>query len=163
MTITTTNSIKTVKANASAFIIPNSACVVSKFLNPERMIVEAKSICEANGMQFNESDKMIQVWIHSEDLSTENLQCHGGTFKEGGIRFHIDCSYTYIPESFFRGHKEMDVISLKIPCMTAILNTEDDNWESIHMILDLNLTLQQQGYRYSNHGNFEDTLLKVTC
>lgn len=157
-----TSTMKIIEANASAFIIPNHASLASEFCDPDSMKRRAQEICDLNNMPYDpESDHLIQIWIHSDkDLDTDNLEDHGGTVMIDGEPIGFYCSCGMIPETFFKGHREGDVIDIKL-----LANNEKSRRMLVNMkpmILHLHLTLQQQGYRYHHLGEFQDALRLVT-
>lgn len=157
MKITSNEIIKEVvhiSAKASAFIVPNPACPIKKCMDRKGLISRMKDICDLNGVAFNENDRLIEMWFHSEELNTENLIDHGGSIEdsEGNVK-RIYVQGIYIPESIIRNCKEGDTITYKM--RGSIGNPKED------LILELELTLQQKGYRYSRYGNFEKVLASL--
>lgn len=153
-----------IKANAKAFIIPNHAGLVSTFITPDNILEGAIKFCELNGTVFNpDVDQIVQLWIHSDDLSTENLADHGGKYiAESGTEYSIGISSSgrHIPSNILCGHVEGDVITVKIPCWARCIDDVHGK-NSFDIVIELSLTLQQRGYRYGSFGNFEEVLQKV--
>lgn len=153
---------KVVKCNVSAFIVPNRASLASSYLiRPEERVKAFEDLANDNSMLYNsEKDHLVQLWLHSKDLNTENLVDHGGSVEdENGTKYRINLpsKFGFLPESFFDGKVEGDSIHIKTPA-TAHVPGES---KEIDIVLDMNLTLKQQGYRYSRFGNFEEVLKEV--
>lgn len=140
-----------VSAKASAFIVPNPACPIKRCLDQSGLIRRMQDICDLNGVEFNEDDRLIEMWFHSKELNTDNLIDHGGFLEDsdGNVR-HIYVQGVYMPESIIKDCKEGDVITYK---MRGFISDPREE-----LILELELTLQQKEYRYSRFGNIEEVL-----
>ena len=146
-----------VKASGKVFIIPNSAPLASELMvKPKEAYEDAKKMLAASGIEQRYKDDaiLVEVWIVSEDLNTENLNCHNGRYVgEDGKRHIIDGVGPYIPYEIFEGKREGDVVDVVYPSTMSRMDGVE---------LNLQLTLAQKEYRYRNFGDFEDVLRKVT-
>jgi hypothetical protein len=149
------NNEKVVKGDI--FIIPNVAEKFSSFSSTDWMRERSERLI---GIEPKDEDKMLQVWITSEQC--DNWQSNfAGCQKEIGLLKETDeiewedkkgrearlLGYfpSYIPASVFAGKKEGDEINFHCP--------EYD--------VDIILTCRQKNYRYASFGNFEDVLRHV--
>lgn len=148
-----------INANAEMFIIPNSAGRVTEFISKERAIREAQSICSSVGKDFDENDPLVQVWICSDDLDTENLCRHGATVEIEGEDYFLEYPEIseYIPLSIIKDLKEGETATFGYTNI-ATINNNDKN---IKVDLMLNVKANQLDYRYSRFGTFESVLSKV--
>lgn len=146
-----------IKFDAKIFVIPNSAGKVSDFFDPEQVIRNATEVCEANGITFDpENDYLIETWYHSKQLGCDNIPDHNIYFEdEEGNKWILgsNCG-RYLPAKLFEGHKEGDTITIKLPMWL----TKNYSENSEDVIAEINLTLQQQGYRYQRFGDFEEVV-----
>ena len=149
----TTTEMRSINATGDIFIIPNHGGAVSGYWleSTRREIIE---IAKLNGLEdFNETCNAFEVWISSDDLSTENLNCHGGRF--GNDR--IECRCSLLPAVLFENVKEGDSIEINLPA--AICSRDEHEPEDI--IVKITLTAKQLEYRYRSFGRFEEVFQKV--
>ncbi len=159
-------SIGTIKANAEIFIIPNSAAKISSyfevFQNKYRDL--AIKLCNDNDVEFNEeTDYMVETWICSDELRTENLQNHGCIIRIDGKKYYLDGGRIKrdIPSTILKNLKEGESIVIKFNDI-QIEDYDSDDERKYNINLELNITAAQTKYRYKRFGNFEDTL-KYVC
>ena len=132
------------------FIVPN-ACGTSKdfFMDSQKKM--AQDFFELNGKEFDEKEKLIQVWIHNERC--DNMIDH--YFQVPGTNLSGQC-FGYIPESFLKDIKEGDVKELIIPG-----HTYDESGKHAAARFKMKIKFQQKGYRYERFGNFEDVVASL--
>lgn len=138
------------EANAEMFIIPNPPTRIHEFLVSNDTIQDfATDLLKNAGMKpADQNTIMVEVWICSDDLGTENLRCHGGSYiNEDGAEERINIPDGNCPADLLLGKKEGDVVDLTF------------HMDDIKVIL--HTKLNQTGYRYKNHGRFEDCFVKV--
>ena len=148
-------------ANLEAFIVPNSVNLFKDFYFKERIEAKYKKLLELSGATTCNLDDqyMIQMWyVSEEDLGSDNLVDHGFRFDAGNKKYFGGMgSLSYIPYCFLEGKKEGDVINVSFPirCSISCNNTQEniEDW-----VLEAEITLKQQGYRYRRFGKFEDVL-----
>lgn len=145
-----------VNADADIFIIPNKGCKLDDYFESFREDLKKyyEDLCEANNTMFFENDKLVQVWITSKDLETDNLFCHAAWIDNYVIRLdhHEDVPMKLIHI------KEGESTTLVFNGCATNLN---DNTDKKEVKLVLNVTANQLGYRYRNSGKFEDIMAKV--
>lgn len=158
----TTNMIVngTINATLEAFIIPNSANLVTDWMIPsqqERMAEKAKKISAVAGCGFDAtSDKLVQLWFVG--MGSENLVDHATMAEdENGNEYVLCADIERLPEAVFRGHKEGDVIEVPLP---ATCKGKSGN---IEVVINAKIKLNQRDYRYRRFGNFEEVLAQVTA
>lgn len=152
------NTIKTIKANADLFIIPNAIVdTTDKFYDAphyRKLRETGPGMSMLNGLNPMDPDssKLVQVWITSkEDLHTENLGDHCFHVDDQIIAGH-DGKYSagYLPLSMLKGHHEGDHINIKM------------DYSNHGIMLELDCRLAQTEYRYRNFGTFEDCLSRIS-
>lgn len=141
------------EANAEMFIIPNSPGRIYEFIESFQPGIQkfASELLENAGMKpADENTLLVQVWITSDDLETDNLRSHSGKFiTERGDKQIISIPDGNCPAELLEGKKEGDVVDL-------IFHMDD-----IKVIL--HTTLNQTSYRYKNYGRFEECFNKVAA
>ena len=164
-----------VDATAEFFIIPNRACKLDdKTESGNARICRVNEFLDMNSFDRYDptNDKVIQIWIVSEDdLDSNNIGDHGFyvTVPGIGIRFDkVGVSNThfitkYIPEKCIRGMTEGESKIFKYRFKEDRVNTEGGSEVCVIVNLTLTLTANQQGYRYKSFGKFEDVLYHVSC
>lgn len=157
--------------SAIVFVVPNAAPKIGNIIFGKDETLElAKTICELNGLNFDiEKDHLVQVWIVSNEeccgeknLHTENWYDHGGHIEIDGKRYLCNAKERcYLPSPLFVGHKEGDMINVKLP---VNLYGEDDV-DPQDAVIEVELKLDQTHCRYRRFGTFEVVLeaLGVTC
>lgn len=159
------DGVPTIKANGRIFVIPNHAGSINSLKyhcqdSKNEKIKKLTDLCELNDRDIDDliNEPLIQLWIVSDDLKTNNLEDHGFRFNIGNEEFF---GYAYgighLPKSFFDGKKEGDILSLKYKGWYVAKNDGNHN----DMLLELNLELCQHEYRYKNFGQFEEVISKV--
>lgn len=147
------NGEKVVRFNADVFIIPNGLHRVCEYLSDSVKKSKAElatRVCELNGLEeFDiEHDRLIQLWFTSKELGSDNICRHGfGIIEDGKEDFMTPYDMEELPVKIFEGKSEGDTISIKVP--------DGD------IILDMNVTLNQQDYRYKNFGTFDQCIEKL--
>lgn len=94
---------------------------------------------------------MVETWIKSDDLKTENMADHGFEVETDGERRFFSIPYRHLPVKLFSSAKEGDTVHVTIP----IVNRET---KYVDVLLHLALHIRQLQYRYSNFGPFEKLL-----
>ena len=126
---------------------------------------ETKAILDANGLEMDEDERLIQVWMTSEDLHSENLCDHGFHIEVGGRKWTAfpGAIPTMLPAKFFQGHKEGEIIKIKFPKTVLETNADwgDEDSFEIESSLILRLELAQTRFRYRSFGTFEECLRRV--
>ena len=164
-----TNELKnigTIKANAEIFIIPNSAAKISGYFEifREKYRNLANKICKDNNLEFNENkDYMVETWICSDDLRTENLADHGCKIMVDGKKYYLENGAIKrdIPSTVLYNLKEGESITLIFNDI-KIVDYDSDDYDEYLINLELNITASQTKYRYARFGKFED-VLKYVC
>ena len=167
-TIKTLETLENIVINGDIFIIPNRACKIDDYYEDfrEKFLKEAIEICEINGFEFNkDEDHIIETWYLSNELGCDNIPDHDLYIVYDNKEYQIisTCG-RQIPENFFRGHKEGDVVSVKLPCIIreSHLPHHKGNVDGdIETVVEFRLKLNQGDYRYRRFGEFEDVLRKV--
>lgn len=149
-----------INGNLEAFIIPNKATAAEDWLIPsqrEKMMARGKEIAELSGKEFDAAtDKLVQLWFVG--MGSENLVDHGAMVEdEAGNKYVLTARIEHLPVSLFAGHKEGETIELRLPA------TCRRQGESIDVILNVNVKLNQHDYRYRRFGAFEDVLQSVVA
>lgn len=144
------------EVNGDVFIIPNGMGTVNDFISGKefhRRVLDAIQFA-SNGTHIDDKSLLVETWIVSKELGTDNLSDHGGKYigEDGEIHGtgHLD---RYIPFDLLNGHKEGDVVDITIPRGTYDFNEGFD--------IVLHLRLAQKEYRYSRFGSFEDVLKRL--
>jgi hypothetical protein len=158
---------KIINANAEAFIVPNAAGRLNLQYSFARKHLETAKI---NGISEKEAveEKYVELWFSSDELHSENIGDHGCSFDEDGRRYYIRYIRTLIPVSLLKGHKEGEIIPIKLAgsCeMSRDINKDvhDKEYknEDLDVELQLNVKLNQLDYRYRRFGTFEQCLQYV--
>ncbi len=142
------NGSKLLNMKASAFIIPNSLAMIKDYIEPmqEKKLKCMEELCNLNGTTFDpESDKIVEMWFHSEDVECDNLHCHGFSVEEldGSVRV-VSPAVNHIPVKLVKERKEGDTFTFKV---------QDED-----LLICMELTLDQTHYRYRQFGPFEECL-----
>lgn len=157
------NNVKTIKASGNCFIIPNKAVRVDDpcWIRPDESKATIQRIFELNNMEFDPDCKMVEVWVTSSDLNTDNLSCHAGEIIEetDGKKYIIGADIYYIPSTFLERRKEGSVIKFFIDGWMR----EDNSTEAEDIILELDLKLDQLNSRYCRCGEFQNAFKLVTA
>lgn len=154
------STVTIIRANAEAFIVPNLASTVGGWSLEEEKTRRMCWLCELNGRQFDvANDKLVELWIHSEDLNSRNLTDHGGYFFEGS-RSTVYVTERFVPHSMLLGHKEGDTINIVLPGI-VVRKSSGDTDDADEAIINLTVTLKQLGYRYETFGKFEEALAAI--
>jgi hypothetical protein len=148
-------AIKTIKAideEAMIFVVPNEGYKVSDMYESARRDWDV--FCDLNGYRhLQDDDVMIQVWITSTDHEvSENFYDHGfNVLDEKGNILHLYSRHMgHIPYYMISELKEGESKTLRFPI------SSDDRFSDNHdIILNLKLTANQKGYRYSGWSTFE--------
>ena len=148
---------------ANAFIIPNGAREVSEFISLDKANGTYRYLQEfakLNNTEICDSDKVVQVWFHSNEVDSDNVVDHGFkvTLNDGtqtGIR---PSNLQWIPAKMLEGIKEGDSMMLVSPAFTNYNRTRQSK---IDVILHISMICQQKGYRYARFGNFEEVVKSV--
>ena len=128
------------------FIIPNSICEISDhFLSSFRE--ECKLISNINNIS-EEDPKMVEVWITSDKLFSDNLADHGFIYNDEPYSAY--CSK--FPVEVFKNKSEGDCVELLIPVKPRNFDTEQQ------LVIKIKLKLNQSEYRYRSFGKFEEVL-----
>lgn len=145
-----------VTADAEIFIIPNRAGKIQDFLefSRKRILDKAVELCEDNGHKFDqENDYMVEVWMHSNDLNSDNMNCHGSYFTFEGKEYAIGSLPSYIPKQLI-SIKEKESTTLRYNNLKC--RDYDGNKGEVDLVL--NLRANQLDYRYCRFGAFEEVL-----
>ena len=154
------SSIKRVAVNASVFIIPNGAPLVSAYIiNQDNIEKNMKKLCELNGETFDpEKDHVVECWFHSKELNCDNMCDHFFRLTIDGKEYHTRLQFfRMFPETLLRGCTEGSTKEFIYPLI--LLNEEDETKLDCELVM--NVTFDQTHYRYRHTGNFEDTLAMV--
>ena len=145
-----------IEANVDCFIIPNTP---SRFLEgfqyenaaPDYINLRddnVKRIAAMNDVILDKGEKLIQVWLTSEDdLGSTNLDDHGfKALNDDGeiVNLHFRCNV--LPSVLLNGKTEGDVFDLNIKCFDKEKNEYD---------LLMHIRCCQTEYRYKRFGTFE--------
>lgn len=148
-----------ITADAEIFIIPNRAARINDFLefSRERILTKAEKLSQDNGKIFDrENDYMVEVWMHSKDLESDNMNSHGSFFNYEGKEYVIGSLSTYIPRPLIE-MKEKEITTLRY----NDLKCRDDDGNKFDVDLVLNMRANQLDYRYGRSGSFEEVLEHV--
>lgn len=141
-----------VSVDADVFIIPNKFKIMSDkttyLRNYFKKVTKLNSIPTVN--------KVIEVWFITpwcDDLSLGfDLEINGRNY------FIASAELTEVPYEIFIDCKEGDVIRYLAPMKATDTNTGKDE----NIILEINATCKQKGYRYGSLGTFEEVLHNTT-
>ncbi len=159
-------NIKTLAINAGAFVIPNDARILSDFnslnaANGTRTYL--LELAKLNNIELVESDKIVQLWIHSKD--SDNINDHGFCAVMDGREIYVRAhKIQWVPAKMLDGINEGDSIKLISPATGYAerkafkLNKDSDKFD---IILEVSMICQQQGYRYARFGKFEEVVKNV--
>ncbi len=151
------------RIQAGAFVIPNGSAVANNFIVPsfrERIIKQMRSICDQFGMDFDpDKDRLIQMWFHSDELGSDNLEARG--FKYNGNHYYF--RYAFLPYKILKDIKEGDKLTIKFYSEYAgtyyadndLITNESDIW------ITMDVKFEQLPYRYRNKGRFEEAVKYV--
>ena len=153
------DGVKEVCATGDIFIIPNSIVTCESFFPYAQPKVKEwlnglytmNNIMDTDGI---EKEMMVETWIKSDDLKTENMADHGFEVEIDGERRFFSIPYRHLPVKLFSSAKEGDTVHVTIP----IVNRET---KYVDILLHLTLHIRQLQYRYSNFGPFEGLLDKL--
>lgn len=139
------------EVNGDISIIPRSFCTIDELLLfKEETRSDMTAITSASGMGVESPMVTMQSCIVSDDLSTDNLADHGGTFiRENGTTGYLRRFPTLFPAQLFAGKKEGDVIDVIIP--KGMLDGNDS------FDIKLHLRLAQTKHKYRWSGSFEES------
>lgn len=141
-----------------AFVIPNSSGLVSNFIVNSlatRTKAQMEEICAQFDMDFDpEKDRIIQMWFHSDELGSDNLECHGFDYGEDSYDFR----YGYLPYKILKDVKEGDTLTIEFNCY-KIEDGDFRNGRKIQLTMDVKF--EQLPYRYRNKGRFEEAVKYV--
>lgn len=160
---------KVLSFNAKGFVIPNHADKLrwfeeNSYHSPTYQYL--LQFASMNNIELNGDDDIIQVWLLSEEISCNNIQDHRFQAKLGETPVVINAyNAQYIPLKLLAGMKEGDSKIITIPAKAypnklAAIKHDKEFVETI--FLKMNITFQQQGFRYAEFGNFED-VIKLVC
>lgn len=148
--------------NASCFIVPNNPGRVREFMNAETRKEFLTELARLNGWgEITDETALVQLWFHDKEvLKTDNLVDHGGSVKYNGERCHvyIDSTFSFLPISIFDGKVEGDKIHIDLPTELMYRHDVDAEYDKIPVILHMDVSLKQLGYRYSNYGKFDQLM-----
>lgn len=156
--LTNVNGTQTLEATAELFIVPNALYSISDTSDydtfAEKKLKLMNSISEASGLEAEDDPLMMQVWIVSEDLHTENLVDHYGYyFDSNGVKQPIGNLPAQLPSQLFAGKKEGDIVTIVYP--------KGSTWYNEAFDIRLEVTCKQLGYRYERFGSFEQVLKQL--
>lgn len=159
---------KIINANAEAFIVPNRAGKLNLQFSFAKKHLETANI---NGMSEKEAqeDKYIELWFVSDELHSENIGDHGCSFDDkDGRRYYVRYIKTMIPVSLLVGHKEGEIVPINLIGNCELSRDTNKDFhdkeyqdEDLDVELQLNVKLNQLGYRYRSFGTFEQCLQYV--
>ena len=150
-------------ANIDGFIVPNSVCKFKDFMLKETREPRYKKLLELSGVECNLDDQpMIQMWYVGEELNSDNLVDHGFKIITDDKKYYFTMSLCYLPYCLLKGKREGDIITVSFPAKCTIFNSNKDiEDEDIDWVLEAQICLNQQGYRYARFGRFEDVLERL--
>lgn len=157
-------------SDVEMFIIPNHA---SKY-GSEYLLSSCKEdmnkLASLNGIELTEDSMLVQVWMTSDQLASDNLGSHGFRFINKNGELCLCKSYSkslnMIPADLLKDLKEGDSVDILLPVYCeSIESIYDDSKNKDGMyqaVLNAHITAAQKKYRYRRFGNFEDVLIHVT-
>ena len=146
---------------ANVFIVPNPLATAQDYFNPDRISEKMTEFCQLNDIEFNTETSLIaQTWYLSEYLGCDNIPDHGISFiNDVGQHIRIKSKIGgHMPIELFKGKKEGDTISIKLPILISIEDDGSEDIIDIDTVATVQLTLRQIGYRYQRFGKFEEVL-----
>lgn len=155
--------LQTLTINADMFIVPNQPILGKELIEfNEGMRSYLDAINNANNVFIGDYDneQLFEVWLTSEDVDSDNIGDHGINYIDAyNMEVHSDTYFLHrLPLSLLKDKVEGDKFELNIPFNSK--NCWDFN--NPDLMLRINITCNQKGYRYSNHGRFEDVVSKLT-
>lgn len=144
-------------ADAMMFVIPNPGVSINSLCCWQERY---KKSAEINNVDISDDDEWIELWFHSEELDSENICDHGFCYSnDDGINVRVCAgAHNHIPAKVLDNIKEGETIEWNFEAPSHKRGSEE---EPQSVLLTLNLTAQQKGYRYSRFGNFEDVVKLV--
>jgi hypothetical protein len=163
------DKINDISFDADIFIIPNPALLLPKFpftAIAGRIERDMRLICELNDLVFDPTqDYVIETLFLNPDLCFGSISDIGinviTSDGSNNLKMHTD-NIRRFPAKLFKGYKEGDVVSIKVPCWINKRFADIDDPDTIHVVSNVNMKLNQRGYQYSNFGAFEEVLEQVT-
>lgn len=147
-----------IEADGGAFIVPNPASVIIKHL--DGVVKNFKGLCDLNGWDYSPDDRAVDVWFHSKELDSENLNGHGVHLEVGNEVVHFrPYALNLIPASILRGHNEGDTLDIKVEGVGTVSGV--DRYK-VPVTMNLKVELKQKGFRYTGFGMFQEVLEHVT-
>ncbi len=145
------------RIQAGAFVIPNSSGLVSNFISDSvgtRVKAQMEEICAQFDMDFDPAnDRLIQMWFHSDELGSDNLEAHGFNYGEDSYDFR----YGYLPYKILKDVKEGDTLTIEFNCDKL----DGDFIRTKKVPLTMDVKFEQLPYRYGNKGRFEEAVRYV--
>ena len=139
-------------AEIIAFIIPNASVKFEEGMS-QSIVARAKRLMDVD---IKVGDQLVELWFAPKEKTEagDNLASHYWCFQsllgieepeDKGAGRMLGYFPQYLPKSLFMGVKEGDKRTFDCPEYEA----------------KIEVTFQQQGYRYQRFGNFEDVLSKI--
>lgn len=163
-----------VVANAEVFIVPNRASLASDYFSEDhkkKVINDITEMCTINGKEYRpDVDRLIQLWyVSADDLETDNMGDHGfNVYDSEGNKYRctINRLFANLP-AIVLPSKEGETVTITLPGCTGRKMPKDRRTETIsddsnvEFDLILNLTANQESYRYCRFGTFEHVMKEV--
>ena len=150
-----------VKVNADVFIIPNHSWKMKNMDDFGWKWREGytKKTYNDNGIEFDETERQIEVWLVSKDLHSDNVQDHSCRVLIDGEMYRLNNRVlSYIPESLLpSGEGKTSTFVFKDMNVTSC----DDKEKTMKIDLEITMTAKQLEYRYCRFGCFEEVLKAV--
>lgn len=162
----TTVSLQTLTINADMFIVPNKPININEILKFNDNIIDyLASIDNMNkgllSIDNYYNEQMVEVWLTSKiDAASDNLGNHGINYVDiYGNEVHADAYFLdKLPLSLLKDKVEGDQFELNV-----FLNSRHCwDFRNADVLLKINITCNQKGYRYGNYGKFEEVISKIT-
>lgn len=141
--------------NTEAFIIPNHS---PSYLSTS-VLDRLQKIVKNNNLKIYNDIPVIQIWMVSEEVGSDNISDHGFCFTDGEKKYRVlpGAISEFIPAEIFIGKKEGESVTINFNDIKAY--SED---EEVRLDLVFNVKLNQRAYRYRNFGTFEEVFEHVT-
>ena len=150
-----------IESKMKMFIIPNHATLVDEFIfdaaEKKRYYTELSKINES---EFDpDKDRIVQLWfVEDENEGCDNMCDHLFRIEDDDTVWMGKIDHPGLPSPILKDIHEGDTISIKLPVRAF---RRDKRSDEKYFILNATITADQNSYRYSRFGNFEEVFNQV--
>ena len=151
-----TNPTITFGMTMKMFIVPNVPSAIKENSYWYQSTIKTMTkLCAANGMTFDPSERLVQMWWHNADC--DNISDHYPRVTiDGKLYGYRMNNGIYFPESIAKMFREGKTVTLNIPVVLYAAGDQDANDQAAMMITTI--TAEQLSSRYRRFGTYEETL-----